>query len=178
MSLSDTGPRWRRTIATAALLAAALLASACTVQPVYGPTPAGGTVQDTLSRIAIDPVTTRVAQVVRNKLIFGLVGGFQPADPAYRMKLVVTSQEIALGITRQESAPVYSIIVSATYEITRVDNGEIVLRATSRGSASYNRVNQIFANVRARANAEEEAAIAVADDIRIRVAAATARGVI
>ena len=53
-----------------------------------------------------------------------------------------------------------------------------MLRATSRGTASYDRVNQIFANVRARVNAEDEAAGVGADDIRLRIAAATARGVI
>jgi LPS-assembly lipoprotein len=178
MSLSDAGRQWRRRIATAAFLAAAALVSACTVQPVYGPTAGGGTVEATLARIDIDPVNTRIAQQVRNKLIFGLTGGGGVTNPVYRMKLVVTSQEIALGITREESAPVYSVIVSSTYEISRIDTGEIVLRATSRGTASYDRVNQIFANVRARVNAEDEAAGVVADDIRLRIAAATARGVI
>jgi LPS-assembly lipoprotein len=177
MSFSDVGRLWRR-IATPAVLAAAMLASACTVQPLYGPTPSGSTVPETMSSIAVDPVDTRVAQVVRNKVIFDLTGGAEIASPAYRMKLFVTSQEIPLGITREESAPVYSIIVTATYEISNARTGEIALRGTSRGNASYNRVNQIFANVRARKDAEEKAAGVAADDIRIRVAAASARGVI
>jgi LPS-assembly lipoprotein len=176
MSLSDAGRLWRVRIATAALVATAALLAACTVQPVYGPTPGGGSVAATLARISIDPVDTRVAQIVRNKLLFNLTGGGDVPNPVYNMRLVVTGQEIALGITREESAPVYSVIVSATYEISRIDNGEIVLRATSRGTASYDRVNQIFANVRARTDAEDKAATVAADDIRIRIAAATARG--
>jgi LPS-assembly lipoprotein len=51
-------------------LAAVLFLSACTVQPVYGPTASGASVTQTLRAIAIEPVDTRVAQVVRNRLIF------------------------------------------------------------------------------------------------------------
>ncbi|MEO8668774.1 MAG: hypothetical protein ABI399_09675 [Bauldia sp.] len=178
MSLSDVGRLWRRGIATPALLAAAMLVSACTVQPLYGPTPSGSTVPDTLASIAVDPVDNRIAQIVRNKVIFDLTGGAETANPAYRMRLTVTSREIALGITREESAPVYSVIVTATYEISSVKTGEIALRATSRGTASYNRINQIFTNIRAKTDAEAKAAAAAADDIRIRVAAASARGTI
>lgn len=175
----DAGRLRRRTIAAAALLLMSAAVSACTVQPLYGPTPSGAAVPDILARIAIDPVDTRVAQLVRNKLIFYLAGGAgEPSNPTYNMHLTVTAQEVALGITREESAPVYSITVAATYEITRVDTGEIVLRATSRGTASYDRVNQVFANVRAARDAQEKAATAAADDIRIRLAAATARGTI
>lgn len=179
MSSSDAGRLRRRVVATAAVLLMAATVSACTVQPLYGPTPSGGAVTAVLARIAIDPVDTRVAQLVRNKLLFDLYGGAGEAvDPVYRMRLSVTAQELALGITREESAPVYSITVSATYEISRIDSGEIVLRATSRGTASYDRVNQVFANVRAARDAQEKAATVAADEIRIRVAAATARGTI
>jgi LPS-assembly lipoprotein len=165
-------------MATAVLIGIAGLVSACTVQPLYGPTPTGSTVPDVLASIAVDEVDTRIAQVVRNKVIFDLTGGEQVADPAYRMKLKVSSQEISLGITREESAPVYSIIVTATYEISDAKTGLIVLRSTARGNASYNRINQIFANVRGRIDAEEKAAGIVADEIRIRVAAASAQGTI
>ena len=161
-----------------AVVAALMLLSACTVQPVYGPTPSGAAVPSVLSSIAVDPVDRRTTQVVRNEVLFDLNGGAQPANPVYRMKLVSTTNETALGITREDSAPVYSLTVAATYEVSKVSNGEIVLRATSRGTASFTRVNQAFANIRARKDAEETAARAAADDIRIRLAAAAARGVI
>ncbi len=110
------------------------MVSACTVQPLYAPTPSGNTVTIAFSQVAIDQVDTRVAQVLRNKLIFDLDGGQEPAAPLYRMKLTVTSAESALGVTPIEAAPAYSLTVQATYEVTAIATGAIILRGTSRGT--------------------------------------------
>jgi LPS-assembly lipoprotein len=161
----------------AAIGMAALLAlSACTVQPLYAPTLSGSSAVSALSQIAIEQVGTRVAQEVRNKLIFALSGGSEPTAPAFRMRLFVSSAESALGVTPIEAAPAYSVTVSATFEVKTVATGEIVLRGTSRGTASFDRVSQIYANTRARLDAENRAAALAADDIRIRLASAAARG--
>ena len=77
-----------------------------------------------------------------------------------------------------ESAPSYSLTVSATYEITSVATGKIVLRDTSRGSASYNRTMQEYANDRARLDAEDRAAEVAAEDVRLRLATAAAKGIL
>jgi LPS-assembly lipoprotein len=159
-------------------LMVAMSLAACTVQPLYGPTPSGSSVPEALTRITIDPVDTRVAQEVRNKLIFDLTGGAAIRDPVYRMRLIVTSSEIPLGVTPVESAPAYSVTVTATYALVAIGSDDIILRATARGTASYDRVNQVFANVRAKLDAENRAAALVADEIRLRVASATARGIL
>jgi len=175
MSSSDRAPR---RLAGLAAATAALLLAACTVQPLYAPSPTGTAVTAKFSQIAIDPVDTRVAQVVRNKLIFDLDGGSEPTGAAYRMQLNVTSAESALGVTAIETAPSYSLTVSATYQVTSLTTGQIVLRGTSRGTASYDRITQQYANTRAEIDAETRAATQAADDIRIHLAAAAAQGVI
>jgi LPS-assembly lipoprotein len=169
------GPSRGRAILFA--LAAALSLSACVVQPLYGPAAGGGKVATTLAKITIDPVDDRVAQVVRNKLIFGLTGGRGMSDPVYRMKLTTTVTQAALGITTVEAAPAYSVTVAVTYQLSKIDDATAPpLSATVRGTASYNRVNQIFANTRAKIDAENRAAEAAADQIQVRVATAVATG--
>ncbi len=158
--------------------AAAIALAACTVQPLYGPTPTGQAVVTTVASIGIEPADTRVGQQIRNALIFDLDGGDEPANPLFHMKLIVTSAESALGVTPIEAAPSYSLTVSATYEVTSVATGQIVLRGTSRGTASYDRTNQEYANTRAHLDAEDRAATLAADDIRIRLAAAAAKGIL
>lgn len=150
--------------------------AACTVQPLYGPAAGGGQVQSTLTRIAVAPVKDRVAQQVRNVVIFQMTGGKSIGDPLYRMKLTVTSREIGLGITNVDSSPVFSVQVAATYEVTEISSGDRLVRSTARASASYNRSNQEFANTRAKIDAENRAAAEAANQIAIRVAAAVARG--
>ena len=167
-----------RLILVAVTTATAFLA-ACTVQPLYAPTAAGTSVVATIGSVYIEPVDNQLGQELRNKLIFDLDGGAgQPDNPTYRMRLIVTSTENALGVTPIQTAPAYSITVAATYEVTSVATGQIILRSTSRANASYDRVNQAYANTRARLDAKNRAAALVADDIRIHLAAAAAKGTI
>ena len=174
---SGGGRKAGRVILLAAIAATAL--AACTVQPLYAPTAAGTSVVAALGDISIEPIGGRVAQEVRNQLIFALNGGQgQPANPRYRMRLSVSSSEVALGVNPISTAPAYSMHVAATYEVRSVADDKIVYRATSRQSASYDRVNQEYANTRAKRDAEDRAAALVADDIRIRLASVAAKGTI
>ena len=154
-------------------LAAALMLAACTIQPLYGPAPSGKAVPDTLAALDIVPVTTRVAQEVRNQLVADLGAG--AATPVYKLSLAVASSDGALGVAAVEAAPVYTVTVSATFEVRSVATGDLVLRGTSRGTASYDQVSQLYANARARIDAENRAAVLAADDIRIRLSAAAAQ---
>lgn len=177
MSSSDRG---RRAILMAPLAAALGLAAltACTVQPLYAPTAAGTSVSRDLSGIVIDEVGDRVAQQVRNKLIFTLGANNPAVAPTYRMTLTVSSVVNALGVTPVETAPAYSVTVSATYEVTALATGDIVVRGTARGTASFDRVTQIYANTRAQLDAENRAAGLAADKIRVRLSTEAAKGTI
>lgn len=174
-SFDRNARRFVRAGAAFALLAS-LAVAGCTVQPVYGSRPDGGSVATTLKNIQIEPVDTRVAQEVRNKLVFYLTGGGGGGNADYSLRLRVTSSETALGISRVGSAPVYSVTVTVSYTLTKTGTDDIVLRETARGTASYDRSNQNYANIRAKLDAENRAAASAADEVRIRLAAATATG--
>ena len=178
MLSSDHGRLGGRRLTAGRLLAFATIAglAACTVQPVYGPGPSGASAPAILSHIAIDPVgPDRIGQVVRNKLIFDLTGGGNGGDPKYTMHLTTSVSEAGLGLNAIDSAPTYAVTVSVTYEVTKIGSNEILIRSTSHGTASYDRVNQAFANSRAQLDAQDRAAGVAVDDIRIRLAAAAAR---
>jgi LPS-assembly lipoprotein len=149
-----------------------LALAAC--MPVYGTSPVAGPVPARLAAIAIDPPANEIEQEVRNNLIFAFTGGGNPAPPIYNLRLSTNVSETLLGVTPIQTAPSYSINVAVAYELSDIATGRIVVRGVARGVASYDRSNQIFANTRARTDAELRAAGAAADDIRIRVAAALA----
>src|SRR5581483_10671444 len=179
MLSSDHGRRGGRGLLAGRLLAFGTIAglAACTVQPLYGSGPAGAhSAPAILSHIAVDPVgADRVGQVVRNKLLFVLTGGGSSGDPRYTMHLTTSVTEAGLGLNSIDSAPTYAVTVSVTYEVTKIGTNEILLRSTSHGTASYDRVNQAFANSRAQLDAQDRAAAVAVDNIRIRLAAAVAR---
>lgn len=180
MSLSEALGRLLRAVV---LMAPAVLA-ACTFSPVYGPAPTGRVVTADLSAITISsppkpidaPNISRIEQKVRNDLIFGFTGGGAAPPPRYTLKLSTLVSQTLLGVTRIETAPSYSVRVTVAYELADIQSGRIVARGVANGVASYDRLNQAFANVRAQQDAEERAASAAADDIRIRLAAALASG--
>jgi LPS-assembly lipoprotein len=171
MSLPDG-----RVLGRAAILALGLaMLGACSVQPLYGPSPSGAAVNVALSGITVSPVQTRLAQDLRNRLLFDLSSA-APSPPRYKLDLNVSSSELALGVTPVETSPAYSVTVTATYQVTSLATGQIIYRATSRQSASYDRGNQAFSNERAKLDAETRAAVLTADDIHLSLAAAAARG--
>jgi LPS-assembly lipoprotein len=178
MSSSDRGSGARSRFGAFAVLGAALALGACSVQTLYGPTNfvEGSAVQSTLTRISVSEVSDRVGQQVRNRVIFQMAGGKAITDPLYNMTLTVTSRQVGLGITVTEASPVYSIIVQATFTVKKAGTEEILITGTAIGNASYNYVNQIYANTRAKIDAENRAAEQVGTQIATRVAAAVAAG--
>ena len=180
MSSFDRGSGANRRFGRGALMAAvaAFTLGACSVQPLYGPSNFvdGSPVQSTLTRISVGEVTDRVGQQVRNRVIFQMAGGKAISDPLYHMTLTVTSHETGLGITAIEASPIYSVAVQATFRVVKAGTDEVLVTGTSRANATYNRVNQIYANTRAKIDAENRAAEQVGNEIAVRVAAAVAAG--
>ena len=176
MSSSDRGSARRAPWGAVAAAALAMTLAACTAQPLYGTGFAGGGVPATLSGISIEPVDTRVAQQVRNRLLFELDS--RPAGAApYSMAMTVTTSEAPIGVTPVDSAPATLVTVTATVTVTETGTTDIAFRDTVRASASFDLVNQAFSNSRARLDAENRAAIEVARIIRTELSAAAARGV-
>ena len=178
MSSSDRGSPANRRFGAIGALMAALALGACSVQPLYGPSNflEGSTVQASLTRISVAEVTDRVGQQVRNRVIFQMTGGRAISDPLYHMTLTVTSRQVGLGITVTEASPVYSVIVQATFTVKRAGTEEVLVTGTAGANASWNYVNQIYANTRAQLDAENRAAEQVGNQIATRVATAVAAG--
>jgi LPS-assembly lipoprotein len=175
----------RLRLAAVSLLATGLLGvSACTVQPLYsdGPAASGtvtGSIASELSAISVKPVTTRVGQEVRNKLLFLLYGGqAEPAAPSYTLLLVVSSiSEASANIqVNTVSEPTAAIdTVRVTYQL-RDSTGTVVATGKRQFAASYDVPRQEFAAVRARIDAENRAAREVAELIRLALAHDLAMG--
>ncbi len=173
MSSSDRKGASRRAVLGVALAAA--LAGGCTVRPVYMQTATGGAPMADLSAISVAQVGDRVAQEVRNNLIFAFTGGKPAAPPRYDLTLNVNTSETRLGFEKDETAPAYQVTVAVKFELKDIATGRSILRSSSNGVASYDRSNQNFANVRARIDAEDRAAQAVADQLQLRLAIALAK---
>lgn len=148
-----------------------LMLSAC--QPLYtSPNGAVGASNASLSSISVAHVDTRSAQQVRNRLIFLLSNGSTPIDPAFELRIRVSSNATASASRIDSTGKTAGIVLTTvSYELYDISKKNVVYRGTRSASASYDQTSQSFANERAKRDAENRSAKAVAEQIRLAIAA-------
>jgi len=165
---------WRSPALIAALCAglAGFALAGCGFQPLYGGTTAGGAkLGEVMKAVDITPIPGRVGQKLRNDLIFTTTGGGNPAPTRYKLDIVIKESitDQLVEITGDATGQIYQL--DATFKLVDAASGAIVLQGKGIARAPYNRFQEIFANVRARYDAENRAARTVAESIRTQVAA-------
>jgi len=160
----------------------AVTASACTVRPLYmkedsavAGAPAGAAAQ--LASVAVKPVTTRYAQLVRNELIFLLGGGAGEAtNPRYTLDLAVTSQLMSSATAPATAAddvnvPTAAILtLTARYTLTDLATNKMVAKGSRNISSSIDVPRQQYAALRAENDAQQRAARELAQLLRFAIA--------
>lgn len=174
-----SSPDWLTRAAAAATLLLALAVGGCNVKPLYGTNPAGTPVTADLAAIDIVPVEGRVGQVIYNELNLMLNGGTGSVAPSYGMSLRVRSSGRSVAIRRIGGRPQSrNMNVSASFEVWPLgeETRRVIFSGAVSRTAAYDWVDQRFANDRAEMDAQDRAARAVAEEIRIRLATFFASG--
>jgi LPS-assembly lipoprotein len=165
----------------AAALAIAALAGGC-FQPLYGEqSPTGGPIlRDQLSAVDVQQIQApkgtdeaRIAVEIRNALLYDFTGGGYAAPPTHRLKIAMTSTRASIIVDRNTSRPdVENYGINATYTLTEIATGKVVVTGTTFSRVSYDipGQEQRFARVRGLLDAELRAAKVIADNIRSRLA--------
>jgi LPS-assembly lipoprotein len=116
---------------------------------------------------------SRIAVAVRNDLEFETTGGDAPLPPKYRLKIRLSSSTLSVIVNIQSNRPdVQNYALNATYELTDVKTGKVVMRDQTFSRVSYDLPGeqQRFAGTRALRDAENRAAQILADNIKSRLA--------
>jgi len=160
----------------------AVTASACTVRPLYmkeDPAAAGASAGAAaqLASVAVKPVATRYAQLVRNELIFLLGGGAGEAtNPRYTLDLAVTSQLMSSATAPATAAddvnvPTAAILtLTARYTLTDLTTNKMVAKGSRNISSSIDVPRQQYAALRAENDAQQRAARELAQLLRFAIA--------
>ena len=169
---------WRSSALIAALFAglAALALAGCGFQPLYGGTTAGGAkLAEVMAAVEIAPIPGRVGQKLRNELIFTNTGGGYAAPTRYKLDIAIKESitDELVQITGDATGQVYQL--EATFKLINSSNGQVLLEGKAISRAAYNRLQEIFANVRARYDAENRAARTISESIKTQIAAFLAK---
>ena len=167
---------WRSpAIALVALAAVAGFGlSACGFQPLYGSgttTASGARLSEAMAAVNVSPIPGRVGQKLRNELIFSNTGGNYAADTRYRLNIAIRERVIdqLVQISGDARGQVYQL--EASFKLIDSASGKVISSGAAVSRAAYNRYQEIFANVRARRDAENRAADTVAESIKTQIAA-------
>ncbi len=156
-------------------IGALMLAGACTVRPLYEDTRTadGQGATEILSSIEVKPVKTRQALEVRNHLIFLLTGGAgQPAKPEMVLVLDVsslTASAATVQIATDNEPSAGTVTMTAEYTLKDSISGETVSKGKRISIASYDKLRQEFATLRAVRDAENRAARELAERLRLAI---------
>jgi len=163
----------RRQVFTASALLALLPLGGC-FRPLYASRtlPGGEDLLEVMRAIDVTASGDRTGQFFRNELLFLLRGGQAGAErPKYRLEHRITQRVSAISVQVFSDVPQSFILnLSIVYVLWDLDSNRIVLQGKSFSEASFTFSNQRFANSRAQIDAQERAAKAIADDVRIRLA--------
>jgi LPS-assembly lipoprotein len=165
MSLPD-----RRAVLAALLVTAAALGG-CQVHPLYANLGNGRTVADELAAVQVQEVQGRLGHYLDEELKFELTGGNEPPPPRYKLGVTVTERvETPVADVFTGRAQAATIQVEAEFVLTRISDGAEVMKGRAVGSASYDRLNQRFAGLRAGRDAEIRISKLLAEQIKTRLA--------
>lgn len=146
----------------------------CGFQPLYGSgstTASGARLSEAMSAVDVKPIPGRVGQKLRNELIFSNTGGNYAPEPRYRLEIAIRERVIDQLVQISGDARGQVFQLEARYKLINIANGEILHQGTAVSRAPYSRFQEIFANVRARYDAENRAARTISESIKTQVAA-------
>lgn len=179
----QTAYRQRRRFANSLMaiavgLAVAPLVAACGsggFQPMYAANYNAQSLSDTMAQVSVTTIPGRVGQRVRNELVFQTTGGGTWVETAYKLDIVLRQRLTSELVDVQGDAQTQILHLDADFQLTDTANQQVILKGQSFGRAVFERFRTIYANVRAKRDAENRAARTVAADIRSRVEAALSR---
>jgi LPS-assembly lipoprotein len=133
----------------------------------------GVTASEMLKDVEVAPIPGRVGGLIRSYLILESTGAGQAKTPQqYRLEVVLQESLMStlVDADRKVSDAVYS--VQATFRLIDAKERKVVLQGTSHARATF---GSVYANVRAREDAEDRAARTIADDLKTRLSAYLSR---
>ena len=158
-----------------------LVLGGCGFRPLYGEDSAVG--KANLSGVRVAPIqdlpdatgrgtsSARAAQQLRNFLIDSVSAGSQKAPAQYELRVTLTeSKTTAIGIRTDETATRATLVMGASYALTRFDGGGTILLGSTSANVSYNILRNQFATLSAENDARQQAVRQISDTIALEAA--------
>lgn len=128
------------------LLVSALILAACDFQPIYGTHSESGQTIDMMNQVAIDSISDRNGQMLRNDLIDRMYSKGRPKKPLYHLRVSINASLQDLGI--QANATSTRSLLDMTVNYNLMDTHEkTVLSGTAHSITSFNKLSDQYGSL-------------------------------
>ena len=124
-----------------------------------------------MASVEIAPIGGKTGQRLRNEMVFQNTGGGAPAEPAYKLTILVTESVGATLVnqTGNSASSVYNL--DSKFTLIDIKSKKVLLEGTSHARATFDRNQSIYSNVRASDDAANRTAKTMAEELKGRIAA-------
>ena len=140
-------------------------------RPMFATTASNPKLQEKLASVEIAPIGGKTGQRLRNEMVFQNTGGGAPAEPAYKLTILVTESVGATLVnqTGNSASSVYNL--DSKFTLIDIKSKKVLLEGTSHARATFDRNQSIYSNVRASDDAANRTAKTMAEELKGRIAA-------
>lgn len=153
------------------LFVMAILLEGCGFRPLYKA--GAGSDSAVLGSVDIARIKDRKGQQLRNLLMAGISPHGRAARADYRLKVTLTETKTGLAIRKDETATRANLTIHAQFELVALRDRSLgTFKGNALSTNSYNILTSDFATLSAENDARDRALRTLAEEIRLRVAAA------
>jgi LPS-assembly lipoprotein len=150
-------------------------------EPVYGDrsVTGGPGVNEAMRAVEVAQIPARpnspeapLAVQLRNELLFSFTGGGAPYRPTHRLTIQLTGSQNTVAVDNTGFTQIENFRMAATYVLTEIATGRIVLTGQASTAAGYDGAGQQrFARISAAHDAGRRVTKVISDQITTRIAA-------
>lgn len=145
------------------LLLVTALIGGCGFQPVYGPQAR----HQHLAGIRIEPISDRLGQMLRNRLLE--LQGRDRGPARYVLNSQLSETTTRLSVTKDGKVTLASLVVSLSYRLSEAGSGAPVAAGRIKGQTSYDLLDAPFARINSDRQAKQVLAQNLARRLSIRL---------
>lgn len=160
----------KRFLRISGLVTVAALLASCGFRPLYGPQGSDSAAYE-LAAIAINAVSERLDQNLRNDLIQGLTPFGEPAQPAYDLFIKANKSSSALAIQSNSTITRFNLLVTASFVLRDRESDLPIFRGSASAVGSYDAVRSDFATLTAEQDSARRTVREIAEEIRAQLSA-------
>ncbi len=141
-----------------------LLISGCGFHPIYGARDSDSPVSEKLNDVAIENISDRYGQMLRNQLIDRMYGKGRPHNPAYHLDVHLRETEEGIGLLQNAITTLTELNLYADYSLKDAAGKEVV-KGTAHAVATFNQLQQEYGTLAADEGAHQRSLNEIAEEI-------------